>query len=61
VALIFVERQWIPVGAGIGAVGVSLWPLLFRRLEAKLNPPNPTTFEVDPVREERQASKRYSI
>jgi hypothetical protein len=61
VALIFEEIQWIPLGAGIGAVGVSLWPLLFRRLEAKLNPPNPTTFEEDPMREERQTSKRYSI
>jgi hypothetical protein len=61
VALLLEERQWIPLGAGIGAVGVTLWPLLFRRLEAKLNPPNPLPFEQEPFPEEREKSRRYSI
>jgi hypothetical protein len=55
------ERKWIPLGAGIGAVGATLWPMLFRRLEAKLNPPTPVTFDQDPFPEEREKSRRYSI
>jgi hypothetical protein len=55
------DRQWIPLGAGIGAVSATLWPLLLRWLEAKINPPTPVTYEEDPFSEERQKSRRYSI
>ena len=55
------ERQWIPLGAGIGAVSATLWPLLLRRLEAKINPPTPVTYDEDPFPEEREKSRRYSI
>jgi hypothetical protein len=61
VSLLLVERKWIPLGAGLGAVGATLWPLLFRRLEAKLNPPAPVTLDEDPFPEEREQSRRYSI
>jgi MFS family permease len=61
VTLLLEDRKWIPLGAGIGAVGATLWPVLFRRLEAKLNPPTPVTFNEDPFPEEREKSRRYSI
>jgi hypothetical protein len=61
VTLLFENKYWIPLGAGLGAVGVTVWPLLFKRLEEKLNPPNPVPIEEDSFQEDRQASKRYSI
>jgi hypothetical protein len=40
VVAVFVESfRWIPLGAGLGAVGASLWPLFCRRVEAAVNPP----------------------
>ena len=50
VAVILQDFRWIPLGAGIGAVGPKLWPLPGSRVGAAANPPRHKTPEEDPHR-----------
>jgi hypothetical protein len=69
VAVIVEPFRWLPLGAGLGAVGAHLWALLCRRVESAAAPPGRKTWEEDFLsddderpnrRHSRQTSSRYS-
>jgi hypothetical protein len=55
VMLLVEDRQWIALGAGIGAVASNVWQILCNRLELGLNESNHVVFQDDRLYDEARA------
>ena len=53
--------RWLPFGAGIGALGANLWPLLCKRVESTAFRPSPNVQEEDASQEDEAKSQRLDF